>query len=691
MGVIKVETTINGVPFSLETGRMAKQAGGAVVGRIGDSMVLATVCSGSPREGIDFFPLSCDYIAKTYAAGKIPGGFFKREGKPSEKEVLTARIIDRPLRPLFPKGYTNEVQVIGTVISADDVYDLDVMALTSASCAINISPIPFAEPVAAVRLGLVDGELKLFPTLEETARGSLEMIVAGTQSSIMMVEGGGFEVGEKVIVDAITLAHDAIRKLIDLQKELIAQVKVAKDPFEAPQPDPAIREAVREIVGDRLHEVSFKGIKQERYAGMDRLRNEAVEALGERFPDQSKAIAAAFHELEVEDMRRTIVEQGVRIGNRDCDTVRPITCELDLLPRAHGSALFTRGETQALAIATLGTKIDEQKVDYIQGGYYKSYMLHYNFPPFCVGEVKRLAFVSRREVGHGHLAERAIAPILPNEASFPYTIRLVSEVLESNGSSSMASVCGCSLALMAAGVPVKSHVAGVAMGLIKEGDTIAVLTDILGTEDHMGDMDFKVSGTREGVTAIQMDIKMDGITPQIMENALEKARQARLNIIETMESALPASRSELSARAPRVVTISVNKDKIRDIIGPGGKMIRQIQERTKTTVNVDDDGVVQIVGPTGDDAEAAATLIKNITAEPEMGAVYEGIVKTVVDFGAFVEFMPGRDGLVHISELAPQRVEKVEDVIREGDVVNVKLIGMDRNGKVKLSIKALAQ
>jgi len=689
MGVSKVSTQIGDVSISLETGRLAKQAAGSVVGTIGETMILVTACDGPPREGIDFFPMSVDYIAKTYAAGKIPGGFFKREGKPSEKEILSARLIDRPLRPLFPEGYKNELQIIGTVISADDINDADVIAITAASCALTISHIPFLEPVAAVRVGRVDGELKIFPTLEETSKGSLDMVVAGSENSIMMVEGGAYEIDEEVLIDAISLAHTEIKKLVGLQKELAAQVAVEKEEFISPESDKEIFNAVSELVKDKIHDVSFLGIKKDRYKKVDELRNQTIEQLAERFPDRESEIASAFHDIEVADMRSTIIEKGERIGGRDCDTIRDISCDLDILPRAHGSALFTRGETQSLAIATLGTKIDEQKIDYIQAEYYKSYMLHYNFPPFSVGEVKRLGSVSRREIGHGHLAERALAPILPNENSFPYTIRLVSEILESNGSSSMASVCGSSLALMAAGVPIKAHCAGVAMGLIKEGDKVAILTDILGTEDHLGDMDFKVTGTRDGVTAIQMDIKIHGITPEIMREALAKARTARFSILDSMESAIKQSREEVSQFAPSIITMSIDKEKIRDIIGPGGKIIRQLQEDTGSNINIEDDGTVQVVGPTLAIAKAGQDAIKNIVFEPEVGEEYDAVVKTIVDFGAFVEFKPGREGLVHISELEHRRVAKVEDVLKLGDKLRVKIIGVDRNGKVKLSRKAL--
>ncbi|HEX3019224.1 MAG TPA: polyribonucleotide nucleotidyltransferase [Chitinispirillaceae bacterium] len=686
---INVETEISNIKVSLETGRIAKQADGSVIARIGDTMVLATVCSGSEADS-DFFPLTVEYVEKTYAAGKIPGGFVKREGKPSEKEVLSARIVDRPIRPLFPKGYKTEVQVVCTVISADDNFDADTIAVTAASSALCISDLPFKEPVACVRVGMVDGQLKVFPSLAETEAGALDLVVAGTEDSIMMVEGGCSELSEDQLIEALLLAHQNIKALVALQKDLIARVgKPPKAEYPLKEVNPEIVDAVTALVKDRIHDISFCGNKKVRYSGVDALRQEVQTALAEKFPDSAAVIDSIFTDIEREDIRQTILNQGIRIGGRGLDQIRDITCELDILPRAHGSALFTRGETQAMVATTLGTKLDEQHIDSIQGEYDKSYMLHYNFPPYSVGEVKRLGTVSRREVGHGHLAERSLAPVLPDEKSFPYTIRVVSEIMESNGSSSMASVCGSSLSLMATGVPIKAHVAGVAMGLVKEGDRVAILTDILGTEDHVGDMDFKVTGTRDGVTAIQMDIKIHGITPELMKEALEKAKIARMRIIDIMEQTIPASRKELSAFAPRISTITIDKEKIREVIGPSGKMIREIQETTGTTIFIEDDGTIQIAATNKEQRDAALRKIRGIVAEPELGAVYDGLVKSVVEFGAFVEFLPGKEGLVHISELDLQRVAKVEDILNVGDKVKVKLIGFDRFGKVKLSRKAL--
>jgi polyribonucleotide nucleotidyltransferase len=688
MSLYNVETEVAGVKVLIETGRMAKQAGGASVVRIGNTMVLATACSGKEPENAGFFPLSVEYIEKTYAAGKIPGGFFKREGRPSEKEILSARLVDRPIRPLFPQGYRNEVQIICLVISADEHYDASVMAITAAATALALSDIPFREPVAAVRIGFVNGALKVFPTLAESEASALELVVAGTESSIMMVEGGAWEVSEETIVEALTLAHEHIKKIIAVQKDLIAQVGKQKAMFTPLDIDPALHADVKALVQDRIHELSFNGVKQERYKGVNILLEEVQQALAEKYPEQERTVEEVFTEIESKDIRDTIVSSNVRIGGRGLDEIRPITCELDILPQAHGSALFTRGETQALVATTLGTKLDEQHIDNIQGEYDKSYMLHYNFPPFSVGEVKRVGSTSRREIGHGNLAERSLRPVLPDEKSFPYTIRVVSEILESNGSSSMASVCCSSLSLMAAGVPIKAHVAGVAMGLIKEGEEVRILTDILGTEDHLGDMDFKIAGTRQGITAVQMDIKIAGITQQIMQEALAKAHDARMRIIEIMEKTIPASRKELAANAPRITTITIEKDKIREVIGPGGKVVRDIQEKTGTTINIEDDGTIQIAAIDKESRDAAIQMVKLIVAEPELGAVYEAEVKSIVEFGAFVEFLPGKEGLVHISELEKHRVAKVEDVLKLGDKVKVKLIGFDR-GKVKLSRKAL--
>ena len=690
MAIHTKSVEVNGHTLTIETGRIAKQAGGSATVRMGDTVILTTVCDGAPREGIDFFPLTVEYIEKGYAAGKIPGGFFKREARPSEHEILTARVVDRPLRPLFPEGYNAEVQVINTVISSDEIYAPDVMAVTAASFALCISGMPFNDPVASVRVGKVDGKLIAFPSLEETEKGDIDLIIAGTAENIMMVEGGSYEVSEEDLVEAIMFGHEAIKAIVGLQKELLAEMKVEPVAWEAPAGrDPQIDADVKEIVGDRLHDASFHGEKMERYAKMDALRAEAKEKLADKYPEQGKAIGGAFHDLEYHDMRDTILNEGTRIAGRKCDVVRDINIELDFLPRAHGSVVFTRGETQALAVATLGSKSDERIVDGLQKDYRKSYYLHYNFPPYSVGEVKRVGSTNRREIGHGHLAERALAPVLPAVVNFPYTIRLVSEILESNGSSSMASVCGGSLAMMAAGVPIKTAVAGVAMGLIQEGDKYAILTDILGTEDHLGDMDFKVTGTKDGVTAIQMDIKIEGITPELMSEALAQANDARMHILDIMNKEISEARSEVNEFAPCILSTKIPEKKIGELIGPGGKNIKALQEETGADVNISDDGTVSVAGKTKDAAKECLARIDAMMEEPEVGRVYTGKVKNVLDFGAFVEYLPGKEGLLHISELDHKRVSNVEEYVKTGDTVEVKLVGVERNGKVRLSVKAL--
>ena len=691
MAIHSKSVVVDGVELTLETGRIAKQAGGSATVRIGDSMILSTACNGGAREGMDFFPLTVEFIAKSYAAGKIPGGFFKREAKPSDDEVLVARMIDRPLRPLFPDGYKEEVQVINTIISADETNPADVMAVASASLSLCMSDMPFNEPVAAVRVGEVDGKYKVFPTLEETAAGKVDLIVAGTLENIMMVEGGSYEASEEELIEAILYAHSKIKDICTMQKELLTEMAVEDVVYEAPEGrNPEIDAAVKEIVGDRLHEYSFLGVKEERYGKLAELQSEVLETLDEKFPEQAKDIKGAFHDIEFHDMRDTIVETRKRIGGRGLDVVRDVNVELDYLPRAHGSAIFTRGETQALVVSTLGTKRDEKIVDGLQAEHHKSYYLHYNFPPYSVGEAKRMGFVSRREVGHGHLAERALAPVLPNEAAFPYTIRIVSEIMESNGSSSMASVCGGSLALMAAGVPIKTSVAGIAMGLIyKDDDNYAILTDILGTEDHLGDMDFKVTGTREGITAIQMDIKIDGITPELMREALKQANDARVHILDIMDKEIAQGRGDVNKYAPSILTTKIPEKKIGELIGPGGKNIKALQERTGATLSIDDDGTVQISGTNRDIAQAGLEAVEAMMEEPEVGRVYDATVKNVVDFGAFVEYLPGKEGLLHVSELDHKRVENVGDYVKTGDQIKVKLVGIERGGKVRLSIKAL--
>ncbi|ERP31986.1 polyribonucleotide nucleotidyltransferase [Chitinivibrio alkaliphilus] len=690
MTVHSKSVTVDGTEITLETGRIAKQANGSATIRIGDTILLSTACNGTAREGIDFFPLTVEFIEQSYAAGKIPGSFFKREGRPSTHEILSARVVDRPIRPLFPKGYKEEVQIVNTVISADEVHPADVNAVTAASFALCISDLPFNEPVAAVRVTRLDGKLKAMPTREEAEKGDFNIIIAGTADSIMMVEGGSYEVTEDEIVDSIMYAHDHIKSICQMQKEFLAQLNVSEVHFEAPEGRSSdIDAAVKEIVGTRLHEYSFLSDKEERYEKLADLQKEVLEGLEEKFPEQESDIKAAFHDLEAEDMRTTILKEGKRIGGRGLDDIRKITCELDFLPRAHGSAIFTRGETQALVTTTLGNKRDEMIVDNLQEDFRKTYYLHYNFPPYCVGETGRLGIPKRREIGHGHLAENALSPVLPPEQVFPYTVRIVSDITESNGSSSMASICGGSLSLMAAGVPIKCPIAGIAMGLISDGDDLAILTDILGTEDHLGDMDFKVAGSREGITAIQMDIKIDGITPELMKTALGKARTARMKILDIMEESIAEPRTQLSNFAPAIVTTKVNEKDIGIIIGPGGKTIKEMQEEHSADINIADDGTITIAAQNRSDAEAVNALIEKLTEKPEVNKVYEATVKKIVDFGAFCEYLPKQEGLLHISEIDHTRVEDVNAYLKEGDTINVKIIGLERNGKVRLSLKAL--
>jgi polyribonucleotide nucleotidyltransferase len=684
----KVEADFHGRPFSIETGRVAKQAGGAALVQFGETVVLVTAtASRSAREGIDFFPLTCDYVEKTFAAGKIPGGFFKREGRQAEKEILTSRLIDRPTRPLFPKGFRCETQVISTVLSHDRENDPDMISIVGASAALSLSDIPWNGPVAAVRVGRVGGSLVINPTTTQLADSDLNLIVAASRDAIVMVEGGARMMPEAELLDALFTAHQAAQPLIDMQEELVRQVGKPKRTVETPPRDAALEAAVQEHALPELRAALAKSVKQERYAALDDAHDETQAALSGDDPDRTKLVGELVDKLKKQVVREAIVREGKRVDGRGLADVRPITCEVEVLPRTHGSALFTRGETQALVVTTLGTSSDEQKIDALIGEHYKKFMLHYNFPPFSTGETKFLRGPGRREIGHGALAERALLPVLPEEVEFPYTIRIVSEVLESNGSSSMATVCGGSLSLMQAGVPVKAAVAGVAMGLIKEGDEVRVLSDILGDEDHLGDMDFKVAGTRDGVTAVQMDIKIGGVTRAIMQQALEQAREARLHILDKMDEALPAPRKDLSTYAPRIVTLHIKTDRIRDLIGPGGKTIRGIVEETGCKIDVEDDGTVFVASADGASMQRAVDWIRGLTAEAEVGKIYRGTVRKVVDFGAFVEIMPGTDGLVHISQLANERVRQVTDVVREGDVIDVKVLEIDKSGKIRLSRK----
>ncbi len=684
----KIEIDFHGRQLSIETGRLAKQAGGAALVQYGETVVLVTATAAREgREGIDFFPLTVDYQEKTFAAGKIPGGFFKREGRLGAHEVLTSRLIDRPLRPLFPAGFKCETQIVATLLSYDKENDGDVLALIGASAALEISDIPFDGPIAGVRVGRVDGKLLVNPTLSQLAESDLQLILAGSRDAIVMVEGGANVVPEDVVLDALYLGHEAMGPIFDMQTELRKAVGKPKRSVTAPVVDDALVARVREAAKGKLVAAQATSGKFERGDAVREVRAGVLEALAADFPDREREIKSAFEGYNAEVLRQTIVSEKKRIDGRGLTDVRPITCEVQLLPRVHGSAVFTRGETQALVAATLGTSSDEQKIDALGGEYYKRFMLHYNFPPYSVGETKFLRGPSRREIGHGNLAERAVTAVLPDQADFPYTIRLVSEVLESNGSSSMATVCGSILALMDAGVPIKAPVAGIAMGLIREGDDVRVLSDILGDEDHLGDMDFKVAGTAEGVTAVQMDIKIGGVTREIMRDALYQAREGRLHILECMGKALPQARPDMSAHAPRITTLKISVDRIRDVIGPGGKVIRAITADTGAKVDVQDDGTIFVASSDGESMQKAIDWIQSVTAEAEVGKIYKGVVKKVMDFGAFVEILPGTDGLVHISQLAAERVEKVRDVLSEGDEVMVKVLEVDRSGKIRLSRK----
>ncbi len=689
MQLIRKEMELNGHPFSLETGKWAKQANGAAVARMGETMVLVTACvSKEVKDGQDFFPLQVEYRERAYAAGKIPGGFFKRESKPSEKEILAARCVDRPIRPLFPEGFMNDTQVIATIISQDQENDADMLAISAASLALCISDIPFAGPVAGVRVALVDDKFIINPTFEELEKSSADMVVAGSRDSIMMVEGGAFEISEEKMIEGILAGHEAIKKICALQDEIVKEVGKPKFKFEKVETDSALKDKISAITVDKLKAAYKIAKKEERRVAIETIKKDAVAALIAEYPEQEKAIIEIIHGFESDIMRARILDEGIRIDSRATNEIRPITCEVSVLPRAHGSAVFTRGETQALVASTLGTKLDEQKIDALHGESWKDYMFHYNFPPFSTGEVKAMRGTGRREIGHGHLAERSLAAVLPSKDKFPYTIRVVSDILESNGSSSMASVCGGSLSLMDAGVPIKAPVAGIAMGLIQEGDRTAILSDILGDEDHLGDMDFKVTGTSEGITAFQMDIKINGITPDLMRRALQQAKEGRLHILGKMEQAISVPRTELSKFAPRIINIKIAVADIGAVIGPQGKVIKEIQEKTGAVINIDDDGTVLIASTGGRGGSEAKAWIERITMKPEIGKVYNGVVKGIQNFGCFVEFMPGREGLVHISELASTRVAKVEDVVNIGDTISVKLLDIDPiSGKIRLSKK----
>lgn len=684
----KVSTTWGGRTLTLETGRLGKQANGTVLVCYGDSAVLVTaVTSKKPREGRDFFPLTVDYLEMTYAAGKIPGGFFKREGRPSEKEILTSRFIDRPLRPLFPKNYFNDVQIIATVLSVDSENNPDVLAIIGASAALEISDIPFFGPIAGMRVGRINGEFVVNPSVEVLKDSDLEIIVAGSEEAIVMVEGGANELPEEVVLDAIMFGHRSMQEVIQLQKQLRRSVGKPKIEVADDMLEPDLVTKVEQAALEKMRAAISIISKQERSRALHELMEETQQNLLSEYEGKEEHIRIILDRLEQRIIREKITTERRRIDGRSFTDIRPITCEVGVLPRTHGSALFTRGETQVLVSTTLGTSADEQRIDALIGETTKSFMLHYNFPPFCVGEVRPLRAPSRRDIGHGALAERAIAKVLPPAEEFPYTIRIVSEVLESNGSSSMATVCGSSLSLMDAGVPIKTPVAGIAMGLIKEGDDFIILSDILGDEDHIGDMDFKVAGTREGVNAIQMDIKIKGLTQEILASALRQAREGRLFILDIMQQTLPVPRPALSARAPKIFTMQVKPEKVREVIGPGGKNIRNIIAQTNVKIDVDDDGKVNIAASDTESLEKAVAMIKELVQEAEVNQIYMGKVRKIMDFGAFVEILPGIDGLVHISQLADTHVKNVRDVLKEGDEVLVKVLEIDPQGKIKLSRK----
>jgi len=683
----KIEVANSDVSF--ESGKIAKQASGAVMVRQGDTMVLVTaVAARKGREGIDFFPLTVDYQEKTYAAGKIPGGFFKREGRLSDRETLASRLIDRPLRPLFPKGFTCETQIIATVMSSDNVNDPAILALTGASAALMISDIPFNGPVAAVRVARVNGKLVVNPTFPETDESDLDITMACSREAVVMVEGGANEVGEEVMLEALELGFQAAQPFLDAQVQMVAEVGLEKREVVAPEPNTDLIAVINEYFADSFDEGIKIADKLERQGYFSRLKDEIRERLaaGEISED---GLGEIFEERLGQAIRQQISRTKTRIGGRRVDEIRDIACEVSFLPRAHGSALFTRGETQAVVTTTLGTSVDEQRIDSLRGNSFNPFMLHYNFPPYSVGETRFLRGPGRREIGHGTLARRALKAVLPEADKFPYTIRIVSEVTESNGSSSMATVCGGALSLMDAGVPIKAPVAGIAMGLIQEGDEFIVLSDILGDEDHVGDMDFKVAGTRQGITAIQMDIKVSGISREIMARALDQARAGRFHILDKMAEALAEPRDDISAYAPRILTIRIDPDKIRDVIGPGGKNIRAITEKSGAKIDIEDSGEIKIASVDGEASELAIALIRELTQEAEVGKVYLGKVQRIMDFGAFVEIFPGTDGLLHISQIAEERVRDVRDYLKEGDEVMVKVIEVDRQGKVRLSRKGV--
>ncbi|MDH3329285.1 MAG: polyribonucleotide nucleotidyltransferase [Desulfobulbaceae bacterium] len=688
----KIDADIGGKTITFETGKIAKQTNGSVVVTCGDSIVLVTAVAEKESKNMGFLPLTIEYQERMYAAGRIPGSYFRREiGRPSEKEVLTCRLIDRPLRPLFPDGYMSETQIIATVFSADPEIDPDILAMNGASLSLTISNIPWGGPIAGARVGYVDGAYVLNPTRSQLEKSEMDLVVAGTKTAVVMVEGRTGELGEDVVLDGIFFAHQGIQPLIDLQNQLREEIGKPKRQITPPEVNEALKARVEALAADGMEEVVAKPDKMDRSDRYDRLKAEVIEQIDEELYESEAEVFDLLSSYKKKIMRDRIVTLGQRLDGRSYEEVRPIACEVGILPRAHGSALFTRGETQAMVIGTLGSERDEQHLEGLKGDIYRRFMLHYNFPPFCVGEVRFLRGPSRRDIGHGNLARRGIHAVLPDGGSFPYTMRVVSEVLESNGSSSMATVCGASMALMDAGVPLKAPVSGVAMGLIKEGDKVVVLTDILGDEDHLGDMDFKVVGTRNGITSLQMDIKIEGVDRDIMYKALAQARDGRYHILDKMQEAIDAPRHEVSEHAPKYISIKIHPDKIREIIGPGGKVIREMSAEFDAKIDVDDDGTVKIFCSNDASAKALKARIEGIAAVPEVGKIYEGLVRTIKDFGAFVQILPGTDGMVHISELAPQRVEKVTDILKEGDTVRVKVIEIDNRGRIRLSRKAVLE
>jgi len=693
---ISVSAKVGNQSISLETGRVAKQADGSVVVRSGDSMVLVTAVSAKePKPGFDFFPLTVDYQERLSAAGRIPGSFFRREGRLTERETLISRLIDRSLRPLFPEGYQHDTQVIATVFSADPAYDTDVLALTGASFAMAVSDVPFPFQFAGVRVGRVNGQFVANPGEEERNQSDIDVIMAANRDSIFMVEGGGKEVSENDMIEALLFGQRAIEPLLKAQEQMAKAVNAEKRTFEKVPLADGVVARVRETALEKVRSAYLQHEKHDRYGQLAQIKKDIVAELcapGAPFEGKDKDVKTALEDLKYEHMRRMITYDGQRIGGRDTRTIRKISCEVGTLPRAHGSALFTRGETQSLVTTTLGTSEDEQRMESLKGQSFRKFMLHYNFPPYSVGEVKPLRGAGRREIGHGVLAERALRAVLPADDKFPYTIRVVSDILESNGSSSMATVCGGTLSLMDAGVPISAPVAGIAMGLIKEQERIAILSDILGDEDHLGDMDFKVCGTAKGITSIQMDIKITGVDKQILTNALNQAREGRLHILGEMAKAIEKPRADISKYAPKITTIRIPVSRIKDVIGPGGKVIKDIIARTGASIDIQDDGSVAIASPNSEGVEQAIKMIRALTQEAEVGKTYLGTVRRIMEFGAFVEIFPGTDGLVHISDLANTRVKKVEDVLKEGDEVLVKVVSVDRSGKIRLSRKeALAE